>query len=67
MESPTGLIPEELMTAGMKPKVIDYLAAQPWPGDFKIQVLQGWGNVVNNHITAADRAVMAGTGWDRRG
>jgi hypothetical protein len=63
VESPTGLIPEELMTAGMKPKVIDYLTAQPWPGDFKLQVLQGWGKVVNNTISAADRAVMSASGW----
>jgi hypothetical protein len=63
MESPTGLIPEELMSAGMKPQVLDFLLAQPWPGDFKLQVLSGWGQVVNNHITAADRASVAASGW----
>lgn len=63
MESPTGLIPEELMYAGAKRQVLDYLIAQPWPGDFKLQVLAGWGKVVDNTITADDRAVMSASGW----
>lgn len=53
------------MDAGLKGKVIDFLTAQPWPGDFKIQVLHGWGKVVNNTITAADTAVMSASGWDK--
>jgi hypothetical protein len=64
MESPTGLIPEELMSAGMKRQVLDYLLAQPWPGDFKRQVLAGWGYVVGNTISQADANTVAASGWD---
>ena len=64
MESPTGLIPAELMSAGMKPAVLNFLLAQPWPGDFKVQVLYGWGNVTGNSITLADSVSIAASGWD---
>ena len=64
MESPTGLISEELMSAGRKPAVLDFLRAQPWPGDFKRQVLAGWGKVVGNKIAAAESDSVAASGWD---
>ncbi len=65
MESPTGLIPESLMDAGSKRQVLDFLLAQTWPGDFKQQVLAGWGNVTGSTITAADRNSVAASGWDK--
>lgn len=64
MESPTGLIPEQMMNAGAKPQVLDFLRAQPWPGDFKRQVLAGWGNVVRSPIMLADSNSVAASGWD---
>jgi hypothetical protein len=63
MESPTGLVPEELIQPGMKRQVLDYLLAQAWPGDFKVQVLYGWGNVTKTAISASDAAVVAASGW----
>lgn len=63
MESPTGLIPEELMNAGMKKQALDFLRAQPWTGGFKVQVLYGWGQVVGNTITLADAMSIHASGW----
>jgi hypothetical protein len=63
MESPTGLMPEKLMDAGMKPQALDWLRAQPWPGDFKLQVLFGWGTVTRSTITGADAATIRASGW----
>lgn len=63
MESPTGIIPERLISAGMKPALLDYLRAQPWPGDFKLQVLHGWAKVVGNKLTAAEDYSIAASGW----
>lgn len=63
MESPTGLVPEELMNAGMKRGALDFLLAQAWPGDFKLQVLYGWGKVTGSAISAADAATVAASGW----
>jgi hypothetical protein len=64
MESPTGLIPEMLMDRGMKPQALDYLRAQPWPGDFKRQVLAGWGLVTGSAISASDQTSIAASGFD---
>jgi hypothetical protein len=64
MESPTGLIPERMMDAGMKTAVLDYLRGQPWPGDFKLQVLAGWGKVTHSLTSASERASVHASGWD---
>jgi hypothetical protein len=64
MESPTGIIPERLMDAGAKRQVLDFLLAQPWPGDFKLQVLYGWGIVVGNMISASDAHIVHASGWE---
>jgi hypothetical protein len=63
MESPTGLMPESLMDKGLKRQALDYLLAQPWPGDFKLQVAAGWAKVVGSTMTAADQAVLSASGW----
>jgi hypothetical protein len=63
MESPTGIVPEYLMDAGMKSSFLDYLRAQPWPGDFKLQVIGGWGKVTRSFISAADQQSIAASGW----
>jgi hypothetical protein len=52
------------MDAGMKPTVLNFLLAQPWPGDFKLQVLGGWGNVTGSVVSASDQAVVHASGWD---
>ena len=51
------------MSAGMKRGALDFLLAQAWPGDFKVQVLYGWGNVTGSAITGADAAVVFASGW----
>lgn len=65
MESPTGLMPEDLIDAGMMPAALDYLRAQPWPADFKRQVLAGWGLVTGVTITGAVADSVAASGWDK--
>jgi hypothetical protein len=42
MISPTGYIPEELMYPQRKQDVINFLIAQPWPGQMKRRILEGW-------------------------
>jgi len=51
------------MDKGMKPHVLDYLRAQLWDGDFKRQVLAGWGYVVGAVITGDDANSIAASGW----
>jgi|HubBroStandDraft_5_1064220.scaffolds.fasta_scaffold10974_4 hypothetical protein len=63
MVSPTGIVPERLIHAGMKPALLDYLRAQPWPGDYKLQVLHGWAKWTGSTISAAEDTSIAATGW----
>ena len=63
MESPTGIVPEELLHLGMKKQFLDWLLAQPLDGDYKLQILAGWGQVVGNLPTASDRRIVAASGW----
>lgn len=66
MESPTGLVPERLMSAGMKGPLLDYLLAQAWPGDFKTQVLSGWAIVTGASVYQYDYAIVSASGWDQQ-
>jgi hypothetical protein len=51
------------MDAGQKRQVLDFLLAQPWPGDFKLQVLYGWGIVVGNAVSGSDARIVHASGW----
>jgi hypothetical protein len=42
MDSPTGIIPDELIDARKLQEVIAWLVAQPLPGGRKRSLLQGW-------------------------
>lgn len=64
MESPTCLIPEELMYRSKKKQVLDFLRAQPWPGDFKRRVLEGWQITVGTRLHGRDFQAVEATGID---
>lgn len=64
MESPTGLIPEELMHPQDKDKVIAHLQAQPWPGDFKRRVLEGWALTVGVRCRSREFDLVYRSGFD---
>mgnify|MGYP005812044757 CR=1 FL=1 len=64
MESPTGLIPEALMFPQKKAEVIAHLQAQPWPGDFKRRVLEGWALTVGVRIRSRDFTLVERSGYD---
>lgn len=42
MISPTGIIPEDLMYPQRKKDVVNFLIAQPLPGNLKRRLLEGW-------------------------
>jgi hypothetical protein len=42
MISPTGIIPEDLMYPQRKAEVVNFLIAQPLPGNLKRRLLEGW-------------------------
>lgn len=45
MESPTGIIPEELMYPEKLKEVVAFLKAQPYPGNLKRSLIMGWARV----------------------
>ena len=65
MESPTGIVPEYLIEAGMRRPFIDWLLAQPWDGEFKLQVLAGWANVCGVLTSASEQSIVRASGWRR--
>lgn len=65
MESPTGLVPEHLMYPERKREVIAFLQAQPWPGDFKRRVLEGWAVTVGIRLRSIDFKIVEASGVDQ--
>ena len=65
MESPTGIIPEELMFPEKKKEVIAFLLAQPYVGDFKRRLLEGWAVTVGLRIRSYDYGRVYRSGIDQ--
>ena len=63
VESPTGIIPESLMDKGLKRQVLDYLLAQPWPGEFKVALMHGWAAATGGLTGASEDATLLASGW----
>jgi hypothetical protein len=64
MESPTGIIPEELMYREKKKDVILFLQAQAFPGDFKRRLLEGWAITVGLRLRGIDFQMVEKSGID---
>ncbi len=64
MESPTGIIPENLMYPEKKKQVIAFLIAQPLPGDLKRRLLEGWMITVGIRLRSRDFAAVQNSGFD---
>lgn len=64
MESPTGIIPEDLMYREKKRDVIAFLQAQAYPGDFKRRLLEGWAVTVGLRLRGSDFAAVERSGID---
>jgi hypothetical protein len=64
MESPTGMIPEELLYREKKAEVISFLTRQPWPGDLKRRLLEGYAITVGIRIRSRDFQLVEASGYD---
>lgn len=64
MESPTGIIPEALMYPEKKKEVLQFLMAQPLPGDFKRRLLEGWCLTVGVRCRGRDYSLLEQSGFD---
>jgi hypothetical protein len=64
MESPTGIIPEHLMYPERKKEVIAFLQAQPFAGDYKRRLLEGWSITVGIRLRSRDFRLVEASGFD---
>ena len=64
--SPTGIIPEALMTPGAKAEVMAYLATLPVEGSTKVDLLVGWARMVGVSVNASQRDQVRQTGVDHQ-
>ena len=64
MESPTGIIPENLMYPEKKQLVVQFLIAQPLPGDLKRRLLEGWAVTVGIRVQSRDYNAVEKSGFD---
>jgi hypothetical protein len=64
VESPTGIIPEELMYREKKAEVVQFLLAQPLPGDLKRRLLEGWAITVGIRVRSRDFHLVHASGFD---
>lgn len=54
MDSPTGTIPEELMSADKRQEVIAFLVGQPLPGYIRRSYLFAWARTVGVRLQESD-------------
>jgi hypothetical protein len=47
-----------------KKDVVAFLQSQPWPGDFKRRVLEGWALTVGLRLRGADFRAVENSGFD---
>lgn len=67
MESPTGIIPEELMFPARLGDVVDFLVAMPVSGHLKEQLLSGWARTVGVKLRGSLFRRVRESGLDRIG
>ena len=65
-QSPTGIIPENLMTPSAKGEVMAYLAKLPIEGSTKVSLLVGWARTVGVGLNASQRDAVRQTGVDHQ-
>ncbi len=64
MESPTGIIPEELMFPARLGEVLDFLKRAPIKGRLKVELLMGWARTVGVKITGSQYNAVRFSGTD---
>lgn len=64
MESPTGIMPENLMFPNQKAAAIKWLQQAPLPADVKRNLLLGWAITVGMRVSQRDRRAVENTGTD---
>jgi hypothetical protein len=62
MESPTGIIPDELMHFTQRRKALNYLLSLPIDGELKMSLWEGWASWVGTHTSPAEKRKLFNSG-----
>lgn len=65
MESPTGIIPEELMYPQLKREMLSWLIMQPLPSSTKRRLAQGWCITVGCRLKSREYHLLEVSGTDK--
>ena len=65
MESPTHIIPEELMYPQRLGEVMERLKSLPGSSDEKMNVFMGWAKEVGVKLSASQKDAVRDSGYDR--
>lgn len=62
MESPSGVIPEELMNWQRRKDALNYLLSLPLDGELKQSLWEGWASWVGTHTSPAEKRKLMASG-----
>jgi hypothetical protein len=62
MESPTGILPDELMHFTKRTEALNYLLALPIDGELKQSLWEGWASWCGTHTSPAEKRKLAASG-----
>lgn len=62
MESPTGIIPDELMYWGRRTAAFNFLLSLPIDGELKQSLWEGWASWVGTHTSPAEKTKLFASG-----
>ena len=62
MESPTGIMPDELMHWKQRTAALNYLLALPIHGELKMSLWEGWASWVGTHTSPAEKRKLFDSG-----
>ena len=64
MDSPTGIMPEDLLFREKRREAKAWIIAQPWPADNKRSMLFAWARTVAVRLTRNEVEAVTSTGID---
>jgi hypothetical protein len=64
MISPTNIMPASLIALGERTRAFQWVLAQPWASDYKLQVWAGWRAVTGGQFDLGEYRLLAASGYE---
>ena len=62
MDSPTGIIPDDLMHYSKRTAALNYLLSLPIDGELKMSLWEGWASWTGTHTSPAEKRKLFASG-----